>query len=251
MALMDSFGLESRTVCYPQHILLRIRKGEREIDMESTLYGDPVVYPYPPDLPERAAQEGFIYGRSLNRMESAWLYLTDLLWAWAPLRSKDFHSFWLLERAEEVLDGSAEVICFQWALRHQLRSVRPAIPAADRAESLRIAVEDYERVIHWDPDDGMSYLLLSVAYEDYGDRSSCLRTLRRYVDRHISPATSISTFIEARWWIKRVDLAVPEFLPDFDERKRGEAFLAEHYPSRDRAVWLESQVRRWFVPKEP
>jgi len=250
MALLDSCGVDSWAVSYPRHVLVLVRKDDREINLESTLYGDPVVYPYAPDLVERSAREGFIYGRSLNRTQAAWLYLSDRLLSWVLLRSKDYRSFWLLERVEQVQDGSDELISMQWALRHHLRSLRPANPAAERTESMRLAVEEYEHLIQWDPDASLYYLLLSVAYEDHGDRRACLKVLKRWMDRPAGGSSEEGLFLEARWWIKREEFGIEEFRLSPEEKRRADAFLTEHYPFADRAWRLEGHLRRWFVAKE-
>jgi hypothetical protein len=250
MALLDSCGIESWSVSYPGHVLVRVRKGDRLINLESTHYGDPVVHHYPPELFERAAKEGFIDGRSLDRTQSAWLYLTDRLWAWVLQRSKDYRSFRLLERAEQVLDGSDEVISGQWALRHRLRSLRPANPAAERAESMKLAVDEYERLIRWNPDSGFCYLLLSVAYEDHGDMRASLQVLKRAMGRRNVGTDELDLLLQARWWIKREESGLEEFRLTPEEKRQSDAFLAEHYPFADRAWRLEGTMRRWFEAKE-
>jgi len=250
MALLDSCGVDSWAVSYPGHVLVRVRKDDREINLESTLYGDPAVYHYPPDLIERSAKEGFIYGRSLDRTRAAWLYLSDRLLTWVLLRSKDYRSFWLLERVEQIQDGSDELICIQWALRHHLRSLRPANPAAERTKSMHLAEEEYERVIQWNPDSGLAYLLLSVAYEDHGNRSACLKVLQRWMERRPDESAEDSLFLQARWWIKREEFGLEEFRLSPDDKKQADAFLTEHYPFADRAWRLENHLRRWFETKD-
>lgn len=57
MALLDDCGIESWPACYPRHILVRVRTDGREIELESTTFGDPVAM-RDPRGPGRAVGSG-------------------------------------------------------------------------------------------------------------------------------------------------------------------------------------------------
>jgi regulator of sirC expression with transglutaminase-like and TPR domain len=244
MALLDACGVDSFAVTYPQHVLVRIRKEDREIELESTVFGDPVVSEYPGDLMIRAAKEGLIYGRSLDRTAAVWLYLEERLWVWVLRRAKDPHSFVLLERAEDVLKGFDDSLSFQWALRHHLRSANTLCSQAERAESFTLAVGEFERLIRWDPTRGTSYLHLSTLYEQAGMLKPALETLKRFMDT--KPDEDEDVFVQAWWWIKRKELNLDGFRLTQEEIKRSEEYLEHYFPIADRPQRLKYLYHRLF-----
>lgn len=250
MALLDSCEMRSWAATYPRHVLVRVWKDGRHVELESTNYGDPVAMHYPEDLADRSARQGFVFCRSLDRVQSCWLYLSERLWGWVLLRYKDNHSFRLLERAELALDGSEESISAQWAIRHQLRTTRPALTAGERAESRRLAVLEYERLIQWNPREGLFYLLLSASYESFGDRRSALLVLQRFMDTGPGLETYWDLFAQARWWIKRQEFDLEEFRMTPEEKKRAEDFMEDHFGDSNPASRLNAEFRRLFESTE-
>lgn len=246
MAFLDSCGIGSRAACYPRHILVRVRKDDREIELESTVFGDPVVHRYPEDLEERARKEGFIYARSLDPSSAAWVYLTERLWGWVLKRSKDPHSFLLLERAEEILKGSDESIAFQWALRHHQRSTNAGCSPAERRESFQSAVEEFEQLLRWNARSAISYLHLSTLYEQTGRRKPALETLQRFVEAVPDPVSTWEVFVTAWWWTKRQEFDLEGFRLSVLERKQCGEFLDRHYPFADRAQRFRHFYGRLF-----
>lgn len=250
LALLDSCGLEAWSATYPRHILVRVRNAGKEVELESTNFGDPTRMDYPEDLAARSAREGYFFCRSLDREESAWVYLTQRLWGWAPRRSRDARSFRLLERAEVRLNGSDQSISTQWALRQQWRSNSPELGAKDRAESRRLAIEEYERLIRWDPDDPLAYLLLSLCHQSVGARRSELQALKRYMDTGPDADTPFSRITQARWWIRRRGVD-DEFRLGPDERRRGDDFLRKYYPDSDPAARADAELWKLLEVTDP
>ena len=142
MAMLDACGIESWSACYPRHILVRVDQDGREIELESTTFGDPVGVTVPPELAARSIEAGFLYTRSLDRAQTAWVYLTERLWEWVLRRVKDAHSFALLERAEKQLPGTNESMGMQWAIRHHLRSGSRGLTTAEREAAYKAASEE-------------------------------------------------------------------------------------------------------------
>ncbi|MBI3858606.1 MAG: hypothetical protein HY293_23210 [Planctomycetes bacterium] len=246
MALLDSFDQDSWAACYPRHVLVRVLKAEREIELESTVFGDPVVHSYSEDLGVRARKEGLIYTRSLERRSAGWLYLSERLWVWVLKRSKDARSFALLERAEKQLSGTTESIGLQWALRHHLRSADPLCSKSERTESLKSAFGELQQLIRWDPSYATAYLLLSTLYEQAGDKRQALTTLKRFTEEVPKDRTSVDVFVRAWWWVKRKELNLEEFRPGPEEQKEGEAYLERHYPFAERAWHLKASYENLF-----
>jgi hypothetical protein len=251
MALLDSCGQESCAAVYPRHVLVRVWNAVKEIEVESTNFGDPTVMDYPEDLASRAEREGYIFCRSLNRGESAWLYLSERLWRWALRRPKDARSFRLLERAEVKLNGSDDSISTQWAFRHQWRSNDPALSPGNRAESRRLAIEEYERLIHWNPGNAFVHLLLSLCHESAGDPRSELLALKRFMDGEPEMDSASSRMVQARWWIRRRETVIEEFRLTPEDRKRGDDFLMKYFPDSDPGarvnaeLWKLLEIKDW------
>jgi hypothetical protein len=244
MAMLDACGIESWSACYPGHILVRVDLNGREIELESTTFGDPVAASYPPELTARSLEAGFLYTRSLDRAQTAWLYLTERLWEWVLRRAKDSHAFSLLARAEKQLPGTEESMCMQWAIRHHLRCGSRLLTKPEREEAYKAASEEFERLLRWDPQNPALYLLLSTLNEQYGKKRTALAILRRYMDLNRGEQTAFDVFVQARWWIKREEIPFEEYRPTPEEKRAGDAFLEKYFPSADRVRLLEAAYQR-------
>jgi len=244
MAMLDACGIESWSACYPRHILVRVDRAGREIELESTTFGDPVAAAYPPELAAVSIEAGFLYTRSLDRTQTAWIYLTERLWEWVLRRAKDAHSFALLERAERMLPGTHEGMCLQWAIRHHLRCGSRGLTMPEREQAYQAASKEFERLLLWNPQNPSTYLLLSTLNEQFGKKRTALAVLKRYMDLGRGEETEFDVFIQARWWIKRDEIPFEEYRPTPEERKAGQAFLEKHYPREDRARLLEETYQK-------
>lgn len=250
LALLDSCGLEGCSATYPRHILVRVLNAGKEVELESTVFGDPVAMHYPEDFASKSAREGYSFCRSFDRQESGWVYLSERLWRWAPRRARDGRSFRLLERTELKLNGSNTSISMQWALRQQWRSNSPTLNAKDKAEARRLAVEEYERLIRWDPDDPRAYLLLSLVHQSSGDLRSELLVLRRFMETGPGDDSPWSRITQARWWIRRRG-AEDEFRLKPDERQRGDEYLKKHFPDTDPVARVEVEMWKLLEVSDP